>query len=358
MFLILTFLVAPFVISFGQITDEQQSAVDSIFAKYDRTDMPGCAVAIVDHGSVIYAKGYGMADLERKVAINSKTVFYAASLSKQFVAAAALLLSEDGKLDLNATIQTYLPTFPTYQSAITVHHLIHHTSGIKDYFRIFEEEEVDYLNRISIKTVYGLLKKQPLNFFPGDDYQYSNSGYLLLAMIIEQVSGTTLPVFIKARIFDPLGMTRSQFIDNTNALVPDRALGYHQNIFDQIENRLMRFDLVGSGGLYTSVEDLYLWDQNFVNSKIGSDHYIDRLLKPGMLNNGKETRYAYGIRKDRFRGLPILGHSGALGGYRAQYLRFPNQEFTVIILSNIANCKPAERTHEIAQLFLQEHFTR
>ncbi len=343
----------------GQITLDQQAKVDALFQKYNRTDMPGCALAIVNRGKIIYEKGYGMADLEHGIAIDPSTVFYAGSISKQFVTAAALLLTEQGKLDLDAVITNYLPDFDLHGVEITVRHLIYHTSGIRDYFQILEKEKFNYLNDIEVDTIFNLISGQStLDFSPGEKYQYSNSGYLLLAMIIEEVSGSTLARFIRKEIFDPLGMNQSMFLDDNRKIVKNRAWGYYQNVEDQIENMIMRFDLVGSGGLYTTVRDLAKWDQNLYQSQIGSESFLDSLLTNGRLNNGQDIKYAFAIRKDNFRGVPVIGHSGSLGGYRAQFTQFPEQEFSVIILSNLANCKPGEMAQSIANIFLSDYFVR
>lgn len=347
------FFLLLFQKSNAQISEIQQLKIDSLFIKYDHTHMPGCALAIVKNGEIIYKKGYGMADLERGIVNRPHTVFYAGSISKQFVAGCALLLSERGLLDLNAPVHKYLDDFPDYGHTITVQHLIYHTSGIKDYFELFEKSGIDYLNQISRNKVYNLIKSQDsLNFNPGDQYSYSNSGYLMLSMIIEQVAGMPLSSFVDQEIFKPLGMMHSLFLDNVNRLIPNRALGYHKNLDDQIENMIMRFDLVGSGGLYTTVEDLYLWDQNFYHSKIGSPQFIDHLLTSGTLNNGQDTRYAFAILRDRLLGRTVIGHSGSLGGYRSQFLQFPDEKLSIIILSNLSNFKPGERAHDIAKILL------
>ncbi len=354
--LILLFFVATV---FSQITEEEAAALDEIFSAYNRSDRPGCAVAIVHDGKIIFEKGYGMADLEHGIAIAPTSVFYSGSISKQFVAASALLLSEQGLLNLESEVQTYLPQFRRYSHPITIQHLIYHTSGIRDYFEILEENGLNYLNQIRPERVFSLINEQPnLDFTPGEEYSYSNSGYLLLAMIIEKVSGQSLPRFVDQEIFEPLEMEHSLFLDDVSTLVQNRAFGYQIDIDGNVKNMLMRFDLVGSGGLYTTVQDLAKWDRNFYHPKMGSPNFISKLLTTGELLNGQDTRYAFALRKDTFKGLPVIGHSGSLGGYRAQYIQFPDQKFSIIILSNVANCKPGELAHEVAQLFLKKDFRK
>lgn len=337
----------------AQLSEVETLRIDSIFREFDHTDSPGCALAIFSKGKTIYQKGYGMADLERGLAITPQSIFYAGSISKQFVASCALLLAERNLLDLKAPVQKYLPDFPNFGKTITVQHLIYHTSGIKDYFELFEKEGINYLNQIPREEVYELIKSQDsLNFDPGDQYSYSNSGYLMLAMIIEGVADMPFSQFVDQEIFQPLGMNHSLFLDDAARIIPNRAWGYHRNLNDEIENMIMRFDLVGSGGLYTSVEDFFKWDQNFYHSKIGSEKFIEKLLTTGTLNNGKDTKYAFAIVKDQLLGHRLIGHSGSLGGYRAQFMQFPEDQLGIIILSNLSNFKPGERAHDIAKILL------
>ncbi len=344
---------------FSQISIEQREHLDSIFKSYDDVEVPGCAVAIVRNGEIIFQKGYGMADLERGIPITPESVFYAGSISKQFVAAAALILSDRGELDLMADVHDYLPDLPQYSQPISVQNLIYHTSGIRDYFSLLEEAGLNYLNEVPRKVVYDLIRSEKdLEFNPGQKYQYSNSGYLLLAMIIEQIANTSLATFVEKEIFDVLGMQHSVFLDDNRKIVLNRAWGYHKNIDGEIENMIMRFDLVGSGGLYTTVGDLYLWDQNLYESKFGSPGFLNRLLTTGRLNDGRDTNYAFAIRKDSFRGLPVIGQSGSLGGYRAQFMQFPSERFSIIILSNLDKCKPGELAHQVANVFLKGAFLK
>jgi CubicO group peptidase (beta-lactamase class C family) len=338
----------------AQVNEFQRLSIDSLFLKCDHINKPGCALAIIQDGEITYKKGYGMADLERDVVIRPNTVFYAGSISKQFVASCALLLSERGELDLSESVQKYLPDFPEYGLPITVRHLIYHTSGIKDYFDLMEIAGINYLNQIERDRIYALIKSQDsLNFNPGDQYSYSNSGYLMLGMIIEKVAGMPFARFVDQEIFKPLGMKHSIFLDNVNTIIPNRAWGYHINIDDQVENMIMRFDLVGSGGLYTTVEDLFLWDQNFYQSKIGSNRFIEKLLTTGKLNNGQDTKYAFALQKDILMGKQVIGHSGSLGGYRAQFMQFPEARTSIILLGNYSSFKPGERAHDIAKILLK-----
>ncbi len=336
-----------------ELTQIQKEAIEELLKPYLRMDRPGFAILISRGDQILVKKGYGMADLEHGIPINPKTVFYAGSVSKQFVASCVLFLSEQGKIDLDASIQSYFPDFPEYGESITVRHLLHHTSGLKDYFEIFEAHNIDYLNQISTEEVYNLIRAESkLIFAPGEKYQYSNSGYLLLGMLVQRVSGQRLAEFAEEHIFKPLGMWDSRFLDNASILIPNRAFGYRINLEDEVENMFMRFDLVGSGGLYTTVEDLHRWDQNFYHRTVGTEDFFATLLKPGQLNNGRGTGYACALRIGSFQGYSVIGHSGSLGGYRAHYMLFPSLKLGMIILGNRADLKPGELTNEIAKIIL------
>jgi CubicO group peptidase (beta-lactamase class C family) len=313
-------------------------------------------VAIIRDGKIIYSNGYGSADLEHDIPITPSTVFYLASVSKQFVTFSILLLEEQGKLKLDDQIQTYLPDFPEYTGPITISHLIYHISGIKDYFGLLELNGKSYLDHLEVNEVYEMIKSQKeLDFPPGEQYQYSNSGYFLLYLIIEKVSGKSLKEFAHEHIFVPLGMNNTMFYDDINDLIKNRAFSYQKT--DQGFNNLVsRFDLVGSGGMYSTVKDLALWDYNFYENKlgIGGQAIMEKMLMEGILNNGEKTGYAFALRKETYRGLKTLSHSGESVGYRTRLLRFPEQKFTVIILSNRSDANPEAKAYEIADIMLKD----
>ncbi len=329
--------------------------VDALFAEWDREDSPGCALAIVRDGRILYTKGYGMADLEHGVPISPQSVFYAGSVSKQFVATCMLLLQEEGKLDIDDDVRKYVPELPDYGHTIRLRHLLHHISGLRDYLDLLTIAGYDYLDYLPHERALEIIFRQKdLNFRPGTQYSYSNSGYLLLAEIVKRVSGQSLREYAQQRIFEPLGMTNSHFHDDLYHLVPNRAFGYQHNEEGRVQNLPMRFALVGSGGLYTTVEDLFRWDQNFYSNRLGQggQALVDSLQSDGRLNSGESAGYAFALVNGSYRGLPTVGHTGSLGGYRAYYVRFPEQRFSVIILGNFAEFNPKERAERIADLLL------
>ena len=256
-------------LSFGQIKENQ--AIDSLFKEWNKPNVPGGALGIIKDGKLIYSNGYGIGDLEHDIEITPSSVFYIGSESKQFVAFSLLLLEEQGKLNLDDTIQKFLPDFPEYDAPLTIRHFIHHTSGVRDNLTLMYLKGRSILDNSDVDEVYELIKKQKeLNFSPGEKYLYSNSCYFMLAMIIEKASGQSLKMFAQEHIFSPLGMKSTLFYDDNTDLIKNRVFSYDKNSSeDGFDNLIMRFDLVGSGGVYSNIEDLFLWDQNFYNNKLG-----------------------------------------------------------------------------------------
>ena len=332
------------------------SQVDTLFAPWSTSTSPGCALAVIQKGRTLYKKGYGMADLEHNIPITQETVFYIGSVSKQFVAMCILLLEEQGKLSLDDDIREYLSDFPEFDRPITIRHLIHHTSGIRDYLTLWNLAGKDYLDFMPEQAVYDMICRQKeLNFSPGEQYLYSNSCYFLLSMIIKSTSGQTLREYARENIFHPLYMFQTHFHDDVYYIIKNRAFGYTRTENGQFGNLHMRFSLVGSGGLYTTIEDLYIWDQNFYRNRLGNRDpaLIEKMHINGRLNNGEELDYAFALRNGRYRGLKTVEHGGALGGYRAQLLRFPEQQFSVIILSNLDSFNPTDMAYRVADIYLE-----
>jgi CubicO group peptidase (beta-lactamase class C family) len=329
--------------------------VDNLFSEWNNHHSPGCSLAIIRDGKILYEHGYGMADLEHDIPISPNSAFYIASVSKQFVAMCLLLLEEEGKLSLDDNIRKYLPEFPEYNSPITIKNLIFHTSGIADFHMIWDLQGKDALNRTPAEEVFKLICSQEnLEFNPGEKQLYSNSGYFLSSIIIRRVSGKSLKDYAREKIFVPLGMENSEFIDNNKSIVKNRACGYAPLIEGGFGNAILRYDLVGSGGLYSTVEDLYLWDQNFYHNKLGkgSQLLIDKMLTNGRTNDGQEVNYACGIINGNYKGLRTVQHSGGFGGYASFMVRFPDKNLSVIVLSNIAGLGTSSLAYQVAELFI------
>lgn len=343
-------------LSLSAAADDKTDKVDKLFEKWDSTVSPGASLAIIHNGEIIYKRGYGMANLEHDVPITAEAVFRIGSTSKQFTAACIAILSLQGKLSLDDDIQKYIPELPAYQKPITVRHLVHHTSGIRDYLALADlsgKSDDDFYT--TEETVAMIARQKGLNFVPGDEYLYSNSGYFLLGVIVSRVSGKSLNAFAQEHIFQPLGMKNTHYHDDYTKIVKKRADG-HAKTKDGFKILNTTLNHVGDGGVFTTVEDLYLWDQAFYNHNLGKE-LMDLMHHTGLLNDGKKLDYAFGLRVGKYRGLKLVAHGGGFVGFRADMIRFPEEKFTVICLVNLASISPSTLCRQIADIYLADKFT-
>lgn len=334
--------------------------IDELFSEWNRPDSPGFALAIIKDSEIVYKCGYGIADLEHNIPISSISVFDIGSISKQFTAMCIALLARQGKLALDDEIQKYIPEMPRYDDPIAIRHLIHHTSGIRDYLTLMYFIGMRFENDYPDDEIVGLIARQKeLNFKPGDEHSYSNSGYFLLAEIVKRASGKSLAAFANENIFNPLGMKATHFHDDFTMIVKDRAIGYSPKDEGGFRIDMSIFEVVGDGGVYTTVEDLSLWDRNFYHNRLGGygQDLIEEVTKPGKLNSGEVLEYAFGLLTWQYRGLDVVSHSGGWAGYRSRMLRFPKQRFSIILLSNLGNATPTKLAEKIADLYLASEFT-
>lgn len=337
------------------LADPLTDKVDQLFRAWDKPDSPGCALGVIRNGEFVYKHGYGMANLEHSIPLSPQSVFDVGSMSKQFTALSTLLLARQGKLSLDDPISKYLPEMPAYQAPITVRHLLHHTSGIRDYLTLAflaGKGPADYYSAEDVLRV--LARQKELNFQPGDEHLYSNSGYFLLSQIVRRASGQSLRAFAEANIFKPLGMDHSHFHDDYTRIVKNRATGYTRSFLGGYQLAMSNLDMVGDGGVHTSVEDLLRWDRNFYLCDVGGEDLIRRMQAPGVLNNGETLDYACGLVVGRYKGLRMVSHAGAWAGYRAEMIRFPDQRFSVVCLCNLATANPGQLARQVADLYLSD----
>ena len=331
--------------------DSASRWVDSIFAPYASSRSPGCAVGVTRNGAVVLAKGYGMADLEHDTPITRETRFYIASLSKQFTAMAVVLLAHDGKLTLDDPLRKWVPEIPEFAKAITLRHLLYHTSGLRDYFTLLAVSGWPSDGQLTERQFLELIGRQKgLNFQPGEEFLYSNTGYVLLSIVVRRASTMPLREFASERIFKPLGMTHTEFRDDHTALIPQRAIGY-QPAGSTYRISQPEFDVVGDGGMYSTVEDLVKWDANFETGWVGDRDGIAQLELPGKLNDGQKIPYALAQAIGTFHGLKTFSHGGAYGGYRSTLTRFPDKGMSVITLCNTA-AAPSTLAEQVARVYL------
>lgn len=337
--------------AFADIPDRLE--LDQVFADYDSTRSPGCSMAVYREGEIAYARGYGMANLEYGIANGPNTVFRIASASKQFTAMAIAMLAEQGALSLDDDIHKFFPEMPNYGEPVTVRQLIHHTSGLRDYLGLArladwtEDYSVDELLQI-------IVRQQELNFPPGTEFLYSNTGYFLLSQIVQIVTQQSLSEWAEENMFQPLGMTSTHFHDDHTHIVENRADGYASSDSDAFKISMTILDMVGDGGIYTTVEDLLKWDQNYYDNQLGNGdpELIELVQTPGKLNNGDELDYAFGLEVGEYRGTREIAHGGSFVGYRAGLNRYPDHRLSVAVLCNYADTYPTGLARSVASLFL------
>jgi CubicO group peptidase (beta-lactamase class C family) len=326
-------------------------AVDQLFAQWAGPDSPGASIAIIQNGKIIYSQGYGAANLEYSVPNSPATVFPLASVSKQFTAFAIYLLVQDGKLSLDDDVRKYLPKLHDFGKVITIRQLLHHTSGVRDHWNLLILAGWRPEDQITDDDVARLLFQQTeLNFAPGDRFLYSSSGYTLLAMVVKQVSGKTLPEFAKERIFDPLGMAHTHFQDDYGIVVKDRAYSYAR----QPDGKYQYVALSSSSSLFSTVGDLARWDENFYTGEVGGPALLAQMQEKGKLNNGNEIDYASGLEIGKYCGLRTVEHAGGDAAYRTNILRFPDQRFSVVVLANAGDVNATALSFKIADIYLED----
>lgn len=337
----------------GPLTDK----VNQLFAQWDKPDMPGCALAVIKNGQIVYQRGYGTANLELSVPITTATVFNVGSIAKQFTAMSILILARQGKLSLDDDLRKYVSEVPDFGTPITLRQLIQHTSGLRDHWEMLEMSGWRNDDVHTEKDVLEMVSRQrTLNFKPGDEYSYSNTGYVLLAVVVKRVSGQSLIEFTEANIFQPLGMTNTRFYDDHRSIIKGLANGYLPKEGGGFLKGMPADDLLGANNLFTTIADLARWDENFYGHKVGGNKLVEQMLMPATLNNGEKLEYAFGLFVSPYKGLRAVHHTGARLGYRAELMRFPEQRFSVACLCNTRAIGPDTMARRVADIYLADHF--
>lgn len=339
--------------------------IDALLTSFDKPRAPGCAVGVVRDGKVIHRSAFGMADIGAGRQITPATRFYIASVSKQFTALSIMLLAVDGKLSLDDELQKWVPEVPRYAEPVKIRHLLSHTSGLRDYLWLLRLAGVDTFENVDQAVAFKVIAHQEgVDFRPGENYQYSNTGFFLLARIVERASGLPFPRFLRERIFTPLGMSQTYSLESQNEFSVDerKALGYQTND-DGFSLNTVPTPYGGDGGIMTTVDDFLKYDQDFTSgSKVWNERVRALMLTPGVLHtaDGKTTpiEYSAGLEVKKLRGQRAILHSGALGGYRAYYLRFPERAFSFVALCNRSDANLAPKVLSVAQATLGNVFAK
>jgi len=352
----LTLIVIFSINLFSQnLPDSTIKKIDNLFKTWDNNYSPGCIIGIIRNDSLIYSKGYGMANLEFGAPITTETVFHMASVSKQFTAYSIILLANRGKLKLDDDIHKYLSWFPDLKEKITINNLLNHTSGIRDQWQLMDISGTRYSDIITQEHVVSILSNQKaLNFKPGEQYMYSNSGFTLLAEIVKSVTGQTLRQFADSAIFKPLGMTKSFFRDDNSEIIKNRAASYRRLDKTHFANSVFNNSSVGATNLSTTIDDMSKWVSNFYYTKAGNQNDINLLTQKGKLNNGKELNYAAGIVSGTYKGWREFAHAGGDAGYRTYITVFPDLKMGFLVFANVPEVGTSQKAHQLADLFISD----
>ena len=330
--------------------------VDKVFAKWDGPDTPGCALAVMKDGRVAYERGYGSASLQLGVPVGASSVFNVGSIAKQFTAMSVIMLAQQGKLSLDDDVRRHVPEVPDFGTPVTLRHLLHHTSGLRDFLEMLEMAGHRTGDVTTEKDVLDMVSRQrTLNHRPGEEFLYTNTGYVLLAVVVRRASGLPLREFAEANIFKPLGMNDTRFHDDHRAVIPRLVDAYLPD-----KGGFVRWmpsdDHAGSSNLFTTVGDLARWDENFYDPKVGGAAAVAQLLTPGTLGDGTKLDYAGGLYVGSYRGLRTVTHAGSTLGYQGALLRFPDQHSSFAVLCNVRGNNPEGLARRVAEVYLADRF--
>jgi CubicO group peptidase (beta-lactamase class C family) len=345
-------LLLPVLAAGQELPEAVTRKIDSAFRAYTPTT-PGCALAVMRNGQVIYQKGYGLANMEYGIPITPATIFHIASESKQYVAFCMLLLEKEGKLSLDDDIRKHLPYVPDFGHKITIRHLVHHTSGLRDQWQLLANAGWQLDDVITQDHVIKLVSKQKaLNSLPGEEYNYCNTGYTLMAEIVKKVSGLTLREYTDKHIFQPLGMKDTHFHDNYQEIVRNRAYSYLAHPTRGYQHAVLSYSIVGATSLFTTVLDELKWLRNYETGAVGGKDLIEKMYTTGVLNDGRKLNYAFAIAIDQYNGWKRIGHGGADAGFRTYATRFPEHDLSIVVFSNFGNMSPIELANKVADALL------
>jgi CubicO group peptidase (beta-lactamase class C family) len=338
----------------AQPAESKQAQADRIFGAFN-TQTPGCAVGLEYRGDVVLRSGYGMADLERSVPITADTVFESGSVAKQFTATALMLLAKQGKISLDDPVRKYLPELPDYGTPLTIRHVLSHVSGLREWRLVAslsgEAEGSHVLSNQDLLRFASL--QRSLNFTPGSAYSYTNTGFNILTILVERAlgNGKTFQDFTREEIFEPLHMVHTRWRDDFRAVVPHRALAYGRGRGGAWIQETPIENIIGAGGLLSTVGDWLLWNENFTHARVGGADLVKSLQTPATLTNGKTISYAAGLVVSTYDGLREVSHGGSTGGYRTWLGRYPERAVSVAVMCNSAQANPAQLGRDVARLW-------
>ncbi|MGO8930084.1 MAG: serine hydrolase domain-containing protein [Limisphaerales bacterium] len=337
----------------GNLRAGNAAKIDQFFAQWDRADSPGAAVVVVKDEAVVHQHGYGCADLEHRIPITPQTLFDVASVAKQFTGLSVAMLVQQGKFSLDDDIHKHLPAVPDFGKPITINHLLHHTSGLRDWPETLALSDVDMEAPITLDMILEMVRRQrELDFAPGEEEQYSNTGYNLLAATVAKVTGQSFRTWTHRNLFQPLGMKHTLVCDDPAEVIVNRANSYAPDGKNGFHRVVSQLAAQGSSSLFISAEDMGKWLLNFDTARVGGRAAIELMQQPGRLNSGKKVDYAFGVALERHQGMATVSHSGSWAGYRSYTIWLPEKRFAAAILANTSNMDTRGIALKITDLYL------
>lgn len=355
--LILLCLFSPYLFA-QKLSPEITQKIDDLFTEWDQAEMPGGVIGVVDKGQLVWSKAYGMASLEYEVPNTTETIFNIASVSKQITAFSLVLLEQQGKLSLDDEVRKHLKEMPDFGKKITIRHLLHHTSGLRNFQSMLSLAGWRDGESMTNEDLLRYLSQQKdLNFEPGAEYLYCNTGFNMATAIVERLTGQSFQDWTQENIFQPLGMTNTSYREDLERIHKNTATSYDGTMDSGFRQPLKYWTYMGNGNVYTTVGDLTKWMNNFRDPTVGGQAAIEKLVKPGVLNNGQALTYGLGIGVGQYRGLLRYSHGGSVGGYRSNMIYFPKQDKGIIVITNFSSANPGGKVFAVADLILADAFT-
>jgi len=343
--------------------------VDTLFSPWNKGGTPGAAVIVIKNGTIIVNKGYGLANIESNKPIDSETKFLLASVTKQFTAMAIMILEERGKLRYDDTLAKYIPEFPSYAKRIAIRHLLNHTAGFPEYDSLFladglidnewprsKNSKPSKFEPTAKDALQILTQVKELRFIPGTKWEYSNSGYVILAQIVERISGQTFSEFLQQNIFKPLNMNNTILYDQQRPTIQNVATSYDKKNGTYVDIDYAPQNAVyGEDNIYTTIQDMYKWDQSLYTDKLVRLATLKNAFSSGKLNNGTSIDYGFGWFVTQHHGFELVAHTGSWLGFRTAIFRFPNNRLTIIVLSNCTELSARKLGIQVSDIFLTEN---
>ncbi|MBO0340476.1 MAG: serine hydrolase domain-containing protein [Bacteroidota bacterium] len=338
----------------AQISEEKWANIDSLFLEWNRPNHPGGAIAVMQGDDVVFSKAYGLASMEYLVPNSTGTRFNVASVSKQFSALGIIKLHLAGKLSIDDTLDKYIDGLAPFGSKITIRHMLHHTSGLRSLHALFGLagwRSDDTRTNADLDRI--MAKQAELNFEPGSEYMYCNTGYMFLANIIEKVTDTSFVDYMKEEVFIPLGMSNTYVEANYDRIVPDNATSYYRTL-DGFDRAVEYWGYVGSGNMHSTTDDLLKYLKNYYDPLPGWKDVFSTMQTLDLLNDGSFNKYAFGVNVDTLLGKKRIGHGGSIGGFRANIAVFPQDETSIAIATNFSTAGPARKSDQVAAILFDK----